>query len=159
VTTHDLPTLHGYWQGRDLAVKAELDLFPTEELREAQLIARSEDRIRLLFALKREELLPERIDVDAISLPDMSPDLVTAIHLYLARSPAKILMFQPEDLLEQVDQINLPGTTVEYPNWRRKLPVVLDSFSEDPRLASLAMALRLERGLGTMPKPSLYITP
>jgi len=155
VTTHDLPTLHGYWQGRDLAVRAELDLFPTEQVREAQLIARSEDRIRLLFALKREELLPEGIDVDAVSLPDMSPDLVSAIHLYLARSPAKILMYQLEDVLEQVDQVNLPGTTLEYPNWQRKLPMLLESFPEDPRLESLVMVFRLERGLGTMPQLSL----
>ncbi len=155
VTTHDLPTLYGYWQGRDLAVRAELDLFPTEQWREAQLIARSEDRIRLLFALKREALLPEGINVEAVSLPEMSPNLVTAIHLYLARSPAKILMYQLEDLLEQVDQVNLPGTTVEYPNWQRKLPVLLESFPEDSRLESLVMALRLERGLGTMPRLSL----
>ncbi len=155
VTTHDLPTLHGYWQGRDLAVRAELDLFPTEEVHESQLITRSEDRIRLLFALKREELLPKGIDVEAVSLPEMSPDLVNAIYIYLARSPAKILMYQLEDLLEQVDQVNLPGTAVEYPNWQRKLPVLLESFPEDPRLDSLVMALRLERGLGTMPRESI----
>ena len=155
VTTHDLPTLHGYWQGRDLAVRAELDLFPTEEVHEAQVIARSEDRIRLLFALKREALLPEGIDVEAVSLPEMSSDLVNAVYVYLARSPAKIVMFQLEDLLGQVDQANLPGTTVEYPNWQRKLSVLLDSFSEDPRLESLVMALRLERGIGTMPRESI----
>jgi len=151
VTTHDLPTLHGYWQGRDLAIRAELDLFPTEQWREAQLIARSEGRIRLLFALKREALLPEGINVEAVSLPDMSPDLVNAIHLYLARSPAKIVVYQLEDLLEQVDQVNLPGTTFEYPNWQRRVPVLLENFPEDPRLESLVMGLRLERGLGTMP--------
>lgn len=154
VSTHDLPTLSGYWQGQDLAVRTELGLFPTEELRETQIISRSEDRFRLLFALKREELLPEGVDVDGVSLPEMSSDLITAIHVYLARSPAKILVFQLEDILGQVDQVNLPGTTIQHPNWQRKLPTLLESFSEDARLENLVMALRLERGLGIMPQPS-----
>ena len=152
VSTHDLPTLHGYWQGRDLATRAELDLFTMEQSHESQLIARAGDRIRLLFALKREGLLPEGIDMDAGSLPAMSPDLANAIHLYLARSPARIFMFQLEDILEQVDQVNLPGAAGKYPSWQRKVPLLLESFSQDLRLESLVTALRLERDPGTMPR-------
>jgi (1->4)-alpha-D-glucan 1-alpha-D-glucosylmutase len=150
VGTHDLPTLPGYWQGQDLIVRGELELFPTEELREAHTVGRSEDRVRLLFALKKEDLLPEGIEIDVGSLPKMSPDLVTAVYRYLARSPAKILLFQLEDVLGQLDQINLPGTATEYPNWQRKLTTLLESFSEDARLESLATALQLERGVGTV---------
>jgi (1->4)-alpha-D-glucan 1-alpha-D-glucosylmutase len=153
VTTHDLPTLAGYWQGEDLTVRTELKLFPTEEVRETQIVARSEDRIRLLFALKRERLLPEEIDLEGLALPEMSPELVTAVYHYLARSSAKILMFQLEDILGQQEQVNLPGTIKEYPNWRRKLPAYLQTFSQDPRLDLLVTALSLERGLGTMDRP------
>lgn len=155
VSTHDLPTLTGYWQGQDLALRAELDLFPTEELREAQIIARSEDRIRLLFALKHEELLPEGVDVDATPLPEMSPDLITAIHQYLALSPAKIMIFKLEDVLGQLDQVNLPGTTGEYPNWRHKVQTPLERFFDDPSLESLLTTLRLERGSGTIIPPTV----
>jgi len=147
-STHDLPTLRGYWQGHDLAMKEELNLFPSEELRQVQVAGRSEDRIRLLCALKQEGLLPEGMDADAESLPKMSSRLVTAIYRYLARSPAKILMFQLEDVLEQLEQVNLPGTTVEYPNWKRKAPIRLEHFSGDKRLESLVVVLHLERGTG-----------
>ena len=56
--THDLPTLAAYWEGRDLALRQELGLFPTEEVRQAQVRARVQDRARLLLALEREGLLP-----------------------------------------------------------------------------------------------------
>ena len=36
-TTHDLPTLAGFWEGRDLALRSELDLFPSEEMRKRQM--------------------------------------------------------------------------------------------------------------------------
>ena len=49
-------------------------------------------------------------------------------------------MYQLENPLEQADQVNLPGTTVEHPNWQRKLPVLLEGFPEDPRLVALVMA-------------------
>ncbi|OGA25213.1 MAG: hypothetical protein A3I01_00700 [Betaproteobacteria bacterium RIFCSPLOWO2_02_FULL_65_24] len=56
--THDLPTLAGYWAGRDLALRQELGLYPAEEAHQAQVLARAQDRARLLVALEREGLLP-----------------------------------------------------------------------------------------------------
>src|SRR5690606_15954827 len=53
VTTHDLPTLAGWWEGRDLALRTQLALFPNEAMREAQIVARAQDRARLLLALER----------------------------------------------------------------------------------------------------------
>ena len=58
VTTHDLPTLGGYWQGADLATRSALDLFPSQQLRARQYEERASDRGRLLAALEREGLLP-----------------------------------------------------------------------------------------------------
>src|SRR6185436_13151784 len=58
VTTHDLPTLRGYWLGEDLDTRSALDLFPTVELKDRQYDERARDRGRLLAALEREGLLP-----------------------------------------------------------------------------------------------------
>ena len=57
VTTHDLPTLTGFWQGHDLALKRTLNLYPEARLAEADAAAREQDRRLLLEALRGRGLL------------------------------------------------------------------------------------------------------
>ncbi|MFQ5719758.1 MAG: 4-alpha-glucanotransferase [Acidobacteriota bacterium] len=82
---------------------------------------------------------------------DLTPALMIAVHRYLARSPAMVLTFQLEDVLGQAEQVNLPGTTDEHPNWRRRLTADLTALARDPRLVELGAALRRERGGGRAP--------
>jgi len=42
---------------------------------------------------------------------------------------------------EERDQVNLPGTTNQHPNWRRKQSVSLEELSTNPRVRSLAHIL------------------
>jgi (1->4)-alpha-D-glucan 1-alpha-D-glucosylmutase len=143
-TTHDLPTLAGYWTGRDIERRIELGLFPAETSADEVLRQRAVDRERLLAALREEGLLPAGF----VAGPRMTPQLALAIHRYLARSPAKILAFQLEDVLGQIEQTNLPGTTGDHPNWCRKLDLELESLEGDSRIAELASTLVAERGRG-----------
>ncbi len=152
--THDLPTLAGYWEGRDLALRQELGLFPTEEAHQAQVLARAQDRARLLVALEREGLLPEGASVDPQSLPEMTGALLHQLQAFLARSPARVLVVQLEDVLGVREQVNLPGTTSEYPNWRRKLPLALEQWPDDERFTGLARSLA---GLRPLAQP-MHIT-
>lgn len=145
VSTHDLPTLAGFWEGRDLLRRTELQLFSSEEARRHHVVARAQERAHLLLALEQTAQLPTGMSIDAATLPTMSADFVEAVHVFLARSPAKILMVQLEDALGVLDQINIPSTTTEHPNWRRKLPITLEACATDRRLLSLAAALRQER--------------
>jgi 4-alpha-glucanotransferase len=55
---------------------------------------------------------------------------------------------QIEDVLGMEEQANLPGTTTEHPNWRRKLSADLDALETHPRLAAIAATIAGER-----PKP------
>ncbi|MFZ5512712.1 MAG: malto-oligosyltrehalose synthase [Pseudomonadota bacterium] len=147
VSTHDLPTLCGYWRGYDLDQRTELGLFPSEEVREQQIVDRSEGRAHLLVALESQGLLPEGMSVHPVASPDMTPELARAVHIYLARTPSQLLLIQPEDLLGQIEPINLPGTGEErYPNWRRKLPRELESWTADGRAAAILEAVRAVRG-------------
>jgi (1->4)-alpha-D-glucan 1-alpha-D-glucosylmutase len=144
-TTHDLPTLAGFWEGRDLQLRGELKLFPSEQAREQQVIARAEARARLLLALEREGLLPAGASADPTSLPEMTPPFARALHAFLARTPAKLMAVQLEDVLGVREQANLPGTTAEHPNWRRKLPLDVERWPLDERVAELAAALAQTR--------------
>jgi (1->4)-alpha-D-glucan 1-alpha-D-glucosylmutase len=151
--THDLPTLRGHWLGRDLDLRASLDLFPSAAVRDEQVVARARERARLLMALEREHLLPAGSSVDPVTLPDMTDELNLAIHVYLAHSKARVMMVAPEDVLGEIEQMNLPGTTGErHPNWRRKLPLNLENWRADPRMAALTRALRQVRGGSVFPR-------
>jgi (1->4)-alpha-D-glucan 1-alpha-D-glucosylmutase len=122
VSTHDLPTWSGFWQGHDLERRRLLGLTVDFEKEKA---LREADRQGLERALAREGF-----DTSA-----------AGAHAFLARTPAKILVVQPEDVFEVLEQANLPGTIDEHPNWRRKLPVALERWASEPRMQALAQAL------------------
>ncbi len=141
-STHDLPTLAGWWEGRDLELRARLALFPSEALRAQQEAGRREDRPRLLEALERARLKPEGASPQSATL---SPQLGEAVHAYVAAAPARVMMLQLEDALGVTEQANLPGTVDEHPNWRRKLPASLERMQGDARVVSLAQRIARER--------------
>ena len=72
-----------------------------------------------------------RVVPQETSSEHLTPELVGAIHGYLAKSPGRILMVQVEDIVGEIDQPNLPGTVHQHPNWQRKLPVTIDELSGD----------------------------
>ena len=154
VSTHDLPTLRGYWLGTDLDVRAALDLFPSEAMRESQVVDRAQDRARLLVALQREELLPPEASVHPVAVPDVSTELALAVHRYVARTAAKVMVVQMEDLFGAAEQVNLPGSDRGHPNWRRKLTLEVEQWPTFPAVLDLVALLREERGLATVDKPT-----
>ncbi|OGW60094.1 MAG: 4-alpha-glucanotransferase [Nitrospirae bacterium RBG_16_64_22] len=154
VSTHDLPTLNGFWLGLDLDVRTRLGLFPSDEKRESQVAARARDRAHMLMALEREGLLPAGMGVHPVSVPEMTPELARAVHEYVARGPSMVMAVQADDVLGQAEQVNFPGTTDQYPNWRRKLPLDLEDWMEDERVRHLAAALGEQRGHAPRSQPA-----
>ena len=74
-STHDLPTLRGFWLGEDVELLAQLGLYADEAMREQAVLDRAQDRARLLLALEREQLLPPGATVQPTSVPDATPGL------------------------------------------------------------------------------------
>jgi (1->4)-alpha-D-glucan 1-alpha-D-glucosylmutase len=143
-STHDLPTLAGWWEGADIRLRAQVQGEGAVGV-DAALADRVRDRGRLLDALAREGLLPEATPRDAAALPALTPALAVAVQVYLARTPAALFVVQPEDVFGVREQANLPGTTTERPNWRHKLPVALEDQDADERFRTLASRLARER--------------
>lgn len=147
VSTHDLPTLRGFWLGSDLADQERLGLFPSEPVRERMTLQRAQDRVRLPLALEKAALLPGGAAVAATALTQVGPDFVRAVYAFIARSPSQLLAVQMEDLLGQVEQVNLPSTSeAQRPNWRRKLPVGVDAWESVDGVAGVLEILRETRG-------------
>jgi 4-alpha-glucanotransferase len=141
IGTHDLPTLSGFWAGRDIAARRRLRLYPDDVAHAEQLAARSRDRRRLLSALGRAGIV-----VAADAPRRMTVDLMIAVHRFLARTPSAVMAVQLEDVFGQDTQMKLPSTTEhQYPNWRRKLNVPLETWASNRRIAALARMLRRER--------------
>ncbi len=147
VTTHDLPTLSGYWEGVDIETRAALGLFPSEEARNAMWAERHREKTGILAALKSEGLLPSGVPDDPTQVPMMTTELMEGIHQYLARSPAAIVLANIEDVIGIRCQANLPGTVDQHPNWCRKLNLAVEDLAQDSSFERLASLLRLTRPL------------
>ncbi len=144
VSTHDLPTLAGFWVGRDIDWRDRLGLFADPAQAARERAERGEIRRRLLELLAAEGLLPAGLD-PTTPPAELPWEVAVALHRLLARSPAEIVVMQLEDALQLDEQANLPGTTGEHPNWRRRLDVPLEQIAADPRVLALAQAIRTAR--------------
>ena len=147
-TTHDLPTLTGFWSGEDLHVRANLGAFTDDTVRHQAWEERRRDKAGILSALKRENLLPDGVTEDLTTAPAMTSDLCQAIHIYLARTPSCIVLANLEDGLGELSQTNLPGTVDSHPNWTRKYAVHVDEIVCNERLRQLGAVLRSTRPPG-----------
>lgn len=141
VGTHDLPPLNGYWQARDLELQAEHGEPGLDELLATMREQRGHDRRALLEALARADLLPPGTEADPRRLDST---LRRAIHRYLARSPARLMLLQPEDVAGETEPLNLPGTRDEYPNWRWRHPFEVDTVADDYEWLATIRAIAAE---------------
>ncbi|MEQ8964336.1 MAG: 4-alpha-glucanotransferase [Azospirillaceae bacterium] len=141
--THDLPTLRGFWIGRDIDWRRRLDLYPDAASRDADLEARETDKAKLLAALVDAGLWPaDRADPAAVAFDDA---LSAAIHRFLAATPSRLMMVQLEDLIGAEEMMNLPGTVAEHPNWRRRLDRRTPALFEDGEIRALLDAVAATR--------------
>ncbi len=138
ITTHDLPTVYGYWSGRDIRVKKQLNMYNGSELMQRSLKDRERDRMLMLDALKSQGIVPDNFRL----APDMSPELCLAIYEYLARTSCKLVAVSLDDVIGTVDQQNIPGITGSYPNWMQKTPASLEQIVTDWRFYALSDMFR-----------------
>jgi 4-alpha-glucanotransferase len=122
VTTHDLPTLRGWWEEHDLHLRDSLDLYPSPEIKAQAHTARATERRELLLALGAAGLWQWQPDQP---LPAYSAALSRAVHAFLGLSNASIALIQIEDLVGMLDPVNVPGTDKEHANWQRKVTLEL----------------------------------
>jgi 4-alpha-glucanotransferase len=120
-TTHDLPTLAGFWTNRDIEARKAAGLLPDEASYLRQLDERRQDRQLLLNALHEQGLLPEWFPRDASAVAELSGELHNAIIGFLVSTPSMLMVLNQEDLTKETEQQNLPASTWQYPNWRRKM--------------------------------------
>jgi 4-alpha-glucanotransferase len=129
-TTHDLPTLRGYWESGDLTLGKTLGLYPDEEVLRGLYQDRELSKQGLLDALHKQGCLPKRAGHKA-SLMSMTATLNRGLQRYIADSNSALLGLQPEDWIDMAEPVNIPGTSYQYKNWRRKLSTTLEKMFTD----------------------------
>ncbi|MGZ2749482.1 4-alpha-glucanotransferase [Burkholderia stagnalis] len=166
-STHDLPTVAGWWRGVDLGWRramarlddrhadssasgidtapdavAETPLAPSDEA----VAARHAERVALWHALQRAGCAAAGSAVPSADAPPVAEALA-----YVAQTPAPLALLPLEDLLGLDAQPNLPGPPCGHPNWRRRLPRPVDAlFDADARMR-IAAVVRARRMRGRAP--------
>ncbi len=140
-TTHDLPTLAGFWVGADLAARRAAGV-----LEETAFLAQSKSRMaekqKMLDRLFQTSLLPPHLPRTAAAYPELSGELHNAIVGFLALTPSQLLAINHEDLTKEILQQNLPGTTWQYPNWGRKMRFTVEQLRSDGETGSFIAMFR-----------------
>ncbi|PLV63696.1 4-alpha-glucanotransferase [Erwinia sp. B116] len=144
VTTHDLPTLRGYWQADDLTLGKKLGLYRDDSVLQGLYQDRARARQGLLDGLHHYGCIPKRTGSHA-ELMAMTPVINRGLQRYVADSACALLGLQPEDWLDMAAPVNVPGTSDEYPNWRRKLSHTLEEMFADHRVNKLIKDLDKRR--------------
>lgn len=141
-TTHDLPTLAGFWAGRDIEVRREAGILNDHAQYEQQRRQRTEEKLRMIEALVRDGFLPADFPREAALWSELTGELHNAIIGYLMMTPAMLMLLNQEDLTKETEQQNLPGTTWEYPNWRRKMLYTAEELRTSPKVRDFARMMR-----------------
>jgi 4-alpha-glucanotransferase len=136
-STHDLPTLAGWWLGADIDTRAKLGLLGPDGDASAHKRRRCRDRARLWTAFRKAGVAGH------LRPPKDAADAVDAAVRFVAATPAQLALIPLEDMLGLADQPNLPGTVDEQPNWRRRYPGEARTIFEAPQVRRRARFLAL----------------
>ena len=132
--THDTATIEGWWRGCDIEARAALAQLPPGRTGEDCARERAGERDMAWRAF-----VEARVADGAPPQADQPEKALDAAARFVAQTPAALAILPLEDALGLRDQPNLPGTTAEYPNWRRRYPgeagSMLDAENVAARLA------------------------
>jgi 4-alpha-glucanotransferase len=135
-STHDLPTLNGWWHGRDIDWNARLGLVDASaEIEWRQHREREREGLRRTLSQDPQNFREESHETDQV---------LDASVRFLGHTRAPLVLLPLEDALGIEQQANLPGTIDTHPNWSRRLPGYSEALLDDPdaarRLELLACA-------------------
>ena len=143
IGTHDMAPLKMRWFGGDIETMYNLKML-TEAERQNQYKGREVERRCLLDALDyTHSWSADRTRQSDCLYGEGYPNgIMEATERYLSSSTCAVFLAQPEDIFGVNVLQNLPGTDRDkHPNWRRKLPVKLEDFEQNPEFVRAVEAI------------------
>ncbi len=147
LTTHDLPTLIGFWHCDDLRLGKELRLYNNETQLQQLYAQRHANKQRILDSLHGHSVLPADYSRSSEHLA-MEQTLNFAMQRHLAATSSQLLCLQLEDALQMSLPVNIPSTSTEYPNWRRKLTQDIEQWQDNAAIRQLFIDISAQRQQG-----------
>jgi 4-alpha-glucanotransferase len=153
-TTHDLPTVAGWWQGHDIEWRNRIgQTAPRPDGQDPVALARAEravERNALWQAFQQAGIAPRGVGTPPVDEPPVDEALV-----FVSSTKAPLVVYPLEDLLGVAEQPNLPGSIAEHPNWRRRIAAPIDALFAQAALADrlLALSRARERMAASTPDP------
>ncbi|MFQ3249868.1 MAG: 4-alpha-glucanotransferase [Glaciecola sp.] len=148
LTTHDMPTLIGYWHCDDLALGKDVGLYPDADVLANLYDTRHENKQHILNTLHGHHSISSNISHN-VNEVGMTKELNYGMQTHMAAGSSALLSLQLEDWLEMDKPVNIPGTFKEYPNWKRKLSRNLEDIFADDAIVSLAKNLTNRRNVAS----------
>jgi 4-alpha-glucanotransferase len=111
LNTHDTPTFAGWWHGTDITDKLDLGLVDAKQA-DTERLARADQRAALL-AIADARAVPRTLGEPERAMVAATGDL--------AVGPAEVVLVALDDLVLEPVPHNVPGTTSQRPNWRRRI--------------------------------------
>jgi 4-alpha-glucanotransferase len=139
-TTHDLPTVAGWWKGRDIEWRVKLGLLGENADGSEQKAEREGDRAELWKAMCASGAAEGEMPGE-----EESAVVATAAARHVAMAACALALLPLEDALALEEMPNLPGTTDGHPNWRRRLPGEAATMLDEPETAARLTAFAQAR--------------
>jgi len=76
---------------------------------------------------------------------NVSKEFTHQLQAYVADTNSALFGSQPEDWLNMLDPVNIPGTSMEYPNWRRKLSHTIEEIFANAEINQLLETIEKRR--------------
>jgi 4-alpha-glucanotransferase len=128
LNTHDMYPFAAFWEGSDIADRLAMGLIDkagaAPERAERRALTRA-----LTERFREEGTLGPRGRT-----PAGAREATDAAHRHLARSGARVVVVNLEDLWGETEPQNRPGTYREWPNWRRRAARTFEGFRSDPAI-------------------------
>jgi 4-alpha-glucanotransferase len=137
-STHDLPTVAGWWQGTDIGWRRRLNIAPDPD---RELQERGRDRDLLWQAMRESGAASGEMPPPHDAWPAVEATLA-----HIGGSACTLALLPLEDVLGREQQPNLPGTTTQHPNWCRRMPGTAEDLLEPPEVVARLERLNHARG-------------
>jgi 4-alpha-glucanotransferase len=117
--THDTSTFAAHWRGLDISFRVRLGLLSKQQAKGESARRKKLNACTVRFLRRKRFLHRHASDTKAV---------MTALLHWLSSTRAGLVLVLLEDLWAETRPQNVPGTSDEYPNWRRKTKMSLETI-------------------------------
>src|SRR5207248_624797 len=117
--THDTPTFAAFWRGLDIPLRVKLGLLNRTEAKAERARRKKLNRDTMRFLVRKGLLKTEKASVS---------EVMWALVSWLRESRAGLTLISLEDLWQEIQPQNIPGSWREYRNWKKKAALSLEAI-------------------------------